>query len=32
MAEIIYSNGRPPLLLRFEELEDLDEIVEHGPD
>jgi hypothetical protein len=32
MAEINYRDGRPPAVLVFEELEQLDEIVEHGPD
>ena len=32
MAEITYRNGQAPLVVKFEELEDLDEIVEHGPD
>ena len=32
MAEIIYLDGRETKLLVFEELEQLDEIVEHGPD
>lgn len=32
MAEIIYASGKEPTVVAFEELEDLDEIVEHGPD
>jgi hypothetical protein len=31
MAEIIYIDGEQKTLA-FEELEDLDEVVEHGPD
>jgi hypothetical protein len=32
MAEITYRNGRKPLLEQFEELHQLHDIVEHGPD
>jgi hypothetical protein len=32
MAEITYNNGRAPLLLAFEELLELQHIVERGPD
>ncbi|MCA1469793.1 hypothetical protein I6F09_18025 [Bradyrhizobium sp. IC3195] len=32
MAEITYLDGKPQLTIVFEELEDLDEIVERGPD
>ena len=32
MAEITYLDGKPQQTLVFEELEDLDEIVERGPD
>ncbi|MBR0916517.1 hypothetical protein [Bradyrhizobium japonicum] len=32
MAEITYLDGRPHQTITFEELEDLDEIVERGPD
>lgn len=32
MAEITYLDGRPQQTTEFEELEDLDEIVERGPD
>jgi hypothetical protein len=32
MAEVTYLNGREPSLLRFEELEDLDKLIETGPD
>lgn len=31
MAEIFYVSG-PPKVIAFEEIEDLDEIIEHGPD
>ena len=32
MAEITYRNGRKPLIEQFEELYQLHDIVEHGPD
>lgn len=32
MAEITYLDGKPQQTIAFEELEDLDEIVERGPD
>lgn len=32
MAEITYLDGKPQNTITFEELEDLDEIVERGPD
>jgi hypothetical protein len=32
MAEVFYRDATPTLILKFEELEDLDEIIEHGPD
>jgi hypothetical protein len=32
MAEITYRTGRPQRTVAFEELEDLDPIVERGPD
>ena len=32
MAEVSYTNGREMLLVTFEEIEHLDEIIEHGPD
>lgn len=32
MAEITYNQGRPMQLATFEEIEDLDEIIESGPD
>ncbi len=32
MAEVFYRDATPTLILKFEEPEDLDEIIEHGPD
>jgi hypothetical protein len=32
MAEITYTTGRAVTVVKFEEIEDLDEIIEHGPD
>ena len=32
MAEITYRNGTPPSLVQFEEIADLHNIVERGPD
>jgi len=32
MAEVTYNSGRAPLLLAVEELEELDKIIERGPD
>lgn len=31
MAEITYTTGRAVTVVKFEEIEDLDEIIEHGP-
>jgi hypothetical protein len=32
MAEITYNNGRAPVIAQFEELSDLHNIVQRGPD
>lgn len=32
MAEVFYRSGRAPAVHVFEEIEDLDELVEQGPD
>lgn len=32
MAEVFYNTSRPPDIHKFEEIEDLDELIERGPD